>query len=351
MISEILLKLIENRNLTTDETKNVMTSIMSGKLTSVQIGAFLALLRKKGETIEEISACAKIMREVSHKITSKYDNLIDTCGTGGDIVKTLNVSTAVMFVVAGAGFSVAKHGNRSVTSTSGSADVLEYLGFDLTQSPSKIESILNDCGVTFMFAPIFHPSMKYAVAPRKELGIRTVFNILGPLTNPAGTKFQVVGVYDENLTEVVAEVLLDLGTTHSLVVHGVGGFDEVSTFGRTKISEVCDKKIETYYVDPSDFGVQQRQKSEVECRLDAEKNAQILVSILHNKKGPLYDLVLVNSAAALKALKNIDFVEGVKVAAESIESGAAYKKLRSFMHLGAKSSAVLDDLEATLCIS
>ncbi len=348
MIKEILLKLIERKNLIPSEAELLMREIMSGTVLPVQIGAILSLLRSKGETIEEVTAFAKVMREFSNKINSSHDIILDTCGTGGDAIKTFNVSTTVAFVVAGLDIPVAKHGNRSVTSKSGSADVLEYLGLNLGLGVKDVERILDKCGICFMFAPSFHPAMKYAIAPRRELGIRTVFNILGPLTNPASVKFQVLGVFDSNLTEMMAQVLMNLGTEHALIVHGMEGLDEVSISGKTKITELYKGKMETYFVTPKDFGIKSLKIEEIQKMGDPKENARDLVSILNNKQGPLYDLTLVNAAAALKAAKNIPLLEGLELAKESIESGKAYNKLKSFIKISSNNTSILEKLEEDL---
>ena len=345
MIKDALLKLIYGKNLTKKEAMNIMRDIMNGKVSPVQIGALLTALRSKGETIDEITAFASVMREFSNKITFDEPNLVDTCGTGGDSIKTLNVSTAVAFVVAGVGIPVAKHGNRSVTSKSGSADVLEYLGFNLSQTPKEVENTLNDCGICFMFAPTFHPAMKYAVGPRRELGIRTVFNILGPLTNPASVKYQVLGTFDPDLTETMAKVLMNLGTKRALVVHGMDGLDEISTFGKTKISELNEGKIDTYYVTPKDFGITPSKREDIERLADVKENARDLLSILHNVKGPLYDLTLVNAAAAIRAVENIPLKEAVEYAKKSIESKKAYEKLKQLIKSSSNNTKILDKME------
>jgi anthranilate phosphoribosyltransferase len=328
MIKEAISKLIEKKSLNQDETKAVMKEIMNGNATQAQIGAFLTALRIKTESIEEITACAEIMREFATRISPKVDNLIDTCGTGGDLIKTFNISTTTAFVIAGCGLAVAKHGNRSVTSKCGSADVLEAVGLKLDSSPKEIEESINKYGIGFLFAPKFHPAMKYVIGPRKEIGIRTIFNILGPLTNPASANRQIMGVYDPNLTEKLAKVLINLGVKHAMVVHGLDGLDEVSTIGKTRISEASESVILTYEVTAKDFGLSQTKKETILAKESIEQNVMDLYKILTGEKGPKADIVLANSAAALKVSLDTDFKEGVEMAKESIASGKAYQKLK-----------------------
>lgn len=247
MITEAISRVIGRENLSSLEASEVMKEIMDGRATSAQIGSFLTGLRMKGETPEEILGCAQVMRARAEGITTNHPFLVDTCGTGGDGSGTFNISTAVCFVAAGAGLPVAKHGNRSVSSKCGSADVLEALGVKIDLSPQKAEYILNEIGIGFLFAPIYHKSMKHAVGPRREIGIRTVFNMLGPLTNPAQARFQIVGVYDASLTEVVAQVLEKLGVEGAYVVHGAGGLDEISTLGPTRITHLHRGTINTFF--------------------------------------------------------------------------------------------------------
>lgn len=348
MIKETILKIIDGDNLSFSDAESVMREIMVGNLSPIQIGAILTALRSKGETIEEISAFARVMREFSHRIECSRNNVLDTCGTGGSVIKTINVSTTAAFVVAGVDVPVAKHGNRSVTSKSGSADVLEYLGYNLKQTPIEVEQTLNQCGICFMFAPTFHPAMKYAVAPRKELGIRTVFNILGPLASPVFAKTQLLGVFKPELTEIMAKVLKNLGSESALVVHGVDGLDEISSVGKTKITELRNGKITTNYLLPEDFGIQTARRMDIEKHASAEENAFSLVAILNGEKGPLYDLTLINAAGAFRASINLPFEDGIKLAEESIESGQAYKKLREFLKISSNNLEIIDILEEQL---
>src|SRR3990170_3089046 len=258
MIRESIQKLADRTNLTCEESSEAMIEIMSGKATNAQIAAFLTALRMKGETVEEIAAFAKVMRENCRRIHPTVNGrLLDTCATGGDKIKTFNVSTVSAFIIAGTGIAVAKHGNRSVTSRCGSADVLEQLGFNLKMKPQQVQDSIEQAGIGFMFAPAFHPAMKYAVEPRREIGIRTVFNILGPLTNPASANAQLLGVYDPKLTTPIAYALKKLGCEEAMVVHGLDGLDEISTVGRTAIAWLKEGEVATLETAPRDFGVKQ----------------------------------------------------------------------------------------------
>jgi anthranilate phosphoribosyltransferase len=326
MIKEAISILIEGIDLSESEMSNTMREIMEGRATDAQIGAFLTALRLKGETIDEITGAAKVMREKALSIKAP-EGTVDTCGTGGDMAHTFNISTTAAFVVAGVGIPVAKHGNRSVSSKSGSADLLQALGVNIELPPEKVEKCLMDVGFGFLFAPLFHGAMKYALGPRREIGIRTVFNILGPLTNPAGTKYQVLGVYSSGLTETIANVLGNLGCLHAFVVHGEDGLDEITITGRTKISELKDRRIESYFIDPTDFGIK---LGKVEDLLggEAKENAEITINILKGEKGPKRDIVLLNASSAIVASgKANDLKEGIAIAQKSIDSGVALRKL------------------------
>ena len=326
-IRQVLNKVIDKTELDPLEAEAAMRGIMTGELTSAQIGALLTALRIKGETVGEIAGFAREMRNQAEKITTVRHQLIDTCGTGGDGSLTFNISTAVAFVVAGAGMAVAKHGNRSVSSRCGSADVLEALGVKIDMSPVQVGQCLDAVGIAFLFAPVFHQAMKHVVGPRQEIGIRTVFNILGPLSNPAGAEVQLVGVYDANLTQVMAEVLHNLGTKRAMVVHGEDGLDEITCCGSTQISELKDGKISTYHINPSDFGLGIAQRTEI-IGGDAQANAQIVLDILQGTAGACRDIVLMNSAAALYVSGlAADLMEGMVLARASIDSGKAYGKL------------------------
>ncbi len=321
-------KLVDKSDFSPEEAEGFMREIMSGDATSSQIGSFLTALRIKGETPTEIASFARVMRNFAFTINPDIDRtVVDTCGTGGDDVNTFNISTSAMFVAAGAGIPIAKHGNRSVTSKSGSADVLESLGVNIEASPNEVEQTIEDIGIGFMFAPNFHKAMKHAIGPRKEIGLRTVFNVLGPLTNPAGADAQVMGVYDSNLTEKMARVLKKLDCKRALVVHGLDGLDEISTLGKTKISELSDGDIQNLVIEPEEVGISESDVKEISGG-DATENARIMLDILNGKKGPRTDIVLLNAAAAIfVGGKAENLEEGVEVARESINSGKAYEKL------------------------
>nr|MDO8079552.1 anthranilate phosphoribosyltransferase [Candidatus Freyarchaeota archaeon] len=348
MIKEGIQKIVEGKDLEQQEARNVMKEIMSGGATEAQIGAFLTALRMKGETVKEISAFASVMREFCCRIHPKVNGrLVDTCGTGGDKMKTFNVSTAAAFVVAGAGVAVAKHGNRSVTSKSGSSDVLEKLGFNLNLEPKAIEKIIENVGIGFMFAPNFHPAMKHAIGPRREIGIRTVFNILGPLTNPAGANAQVLGVYGEELVEPLAHVLRELGCEEAMVVHGVDGLDEISIIGKTKVAQLRDGEVSLTEITPKDYGFRIAKPEEI-CGTTPEESAELTYKLLNNasKQDPKRDIVLLNSAAGiLVGGRAGDLAEGIEQANESIESGAAYKKLKIMIKASGGQLSKLEEYE------
>ncbi|NWF97889.1 MAG: anthranilate phosphoribosyltransferase [Nitrospirae bacterium] len=326
MIKEAINMLVNNINLSENEMAECMKEIMEGKATDSQIASFLTALRIKGETVDEITGAAKIMREKATKIKAP-EGVLDTCGTGGDMSHTFNISTTTAFVVAGAGVPVAKHGNRSVSSQSGSADVLEALGIKIDLEPEKVEKCLFQTGFGFLFAPLFHPAMKYAIGPRREIGIRTIFNILGPITNPAEAKRQILGVFTEKLTNTLAQVLGNLGTLDAIIVHGEDGLDEVSITGKTKISRYKNGMVENFIIEPEDFGIW---RSGIESIKGGKKeeNALITTSILKGEKSPKREIVLLNSALALIAAgRTEDFKTAYDMAAESIDSGMAIKKL------------------------
>jgi anthranilate phosphoribosyltransferase len=328
-MKEVIARLVDGFDLTRDEANSSMKTIMSGEATPAQIGSFLTALRIKGETVEEISEFAKIMREFASTIHPKVEGtLVDTCGTGGDLLNTFNISTISALVVAGAGIPIAKHGNRSVTSKCGSADVLEALDVKIDLAPKTVEKIIEKVGIGFMFAPLFHGAMKHAIGPRRELGIRTVFNILGPLTNPANADAQILGVFDRALTEKMARVLADLGVGRALVVHGLDGLDEISTVGETQISELKDGKIETYVVSPEDFGLERVKPEEISGGDDGY-NAGLAGRILRGDEGGArQDIVELNAGAAIYVGGKVDsIIEGMEVARGSIASGSAYNKL------------------------
>ena len=326
MIKEAINLLVNNISLTEPEMALCMGDIMEGKATDSQIGAVLTALRIKGETVEEITGAARMMRKMATTIKAP-EGVLDTCGTGGDMSHTFNISTTTAFVVAGAGTPVAKHGNRSVSSQSGSADVLEALGVKIDLQPDRVEKCLFETGFGFLFAPLFHPAMKYAIGPRRDMGIRTIFNILGPITNPAGAKRQILGVFAGKLTDTLAQVLGNLGAVDAIVVHGEDGLDEVSLSGKTKVSRFRDEKVENFQIEPEDFGIWRSAIDSIRGG-NKEENAAITLSVLRGEKGPKRDIILMNSAVALIAAgKSTDFKTAFSMAAASIDSGMALKKL------------------------
>jgi anthranilate phosphoribosyltransferase len=327
MIREAISKVIEQKDLIEESARGVMNEIMSGEATPAQIASFLTALRLKGETVEEITGFAKVMREKVTRVKVEEEVIVDTCGTGGDGTHTFNISTIAAFVVAGAGLIVAKHGNRSVSSKCGSADLLEALGVKIDADVKKVERCFKEIGMGFLFAPLLHGAMKYAIGPRREIGIRTVFNILGPLTNPAGAKAQVLGVYAPELTETLAGVLRNLGSKHAFLVHGLDGLDEITLTGRTKVSELKEGEITNYFISPEDFGMKTCEIEDLKGGT-VEENVGIALDILKGEKGPKRDIVLLNAACAIVAGgKAKDLAEGIKKAAESIDSGKAREKL------------------------
>lgn len=326
-IQEAIAKVIEGADLSRGEMTDVMNQIMSGEATDAQIGAFLIALRVKGECVDEIAGAASVMREKATPIATKHDVIVDTCGTGGDHSGTFNISTTAAFVAAGAGLCVAKHGNRAATSQSGSADVLSALGVNIEASPETVSRCLDDVGIGFLFAISLHRAMKYAIGPRREIGARTIFNALGPLSNPAGATRQVVGVYSAALTETLAGVLATLGAERAFVVHGSDGLDEMTLTGPTRVSELKNGSVSTYDVSPGDFGLMQAPADALKGG-DADYNAEITRSVLNGEEGPRRDIVLLNAAAAIVAGdKARDLNEGVQIAAEVIDSGKALEKL------------------------
>ena len=327
MIREALGIVVEGRDLTAEDMALAMDEIMSGQATAAQIGGLLTALHMKGESPAEITGAARTMRAKATKVKPKAEGLVDTCGTGGDGKRTFNISTTVALVVAGAGVPVAKHGNRGVSSGCGSADVLEALGVKIDLGPEAAAACIDEAGIGFLFAPIYHTAMRHVVGARRELGFRTIFNILGPLANPAEVRRQVIGVYDPDLAPTLAQVLTDLGTDHSLVVHGAGTADELTLAGASFVYECHGGKIIKYSVSPSDLGLPEAPISAL-AGGDAKKNAEILLAVLGGEKGPRRDVVLLNAAAALIAAdKAPDFPEGIKQAAQAIDSGAALEAL------------------------
>ena len=348
MIRENIQALVDGFSLSCNESQQAMREIMTGQATAAQIAAFLTALRMKGETVQELVAFAEVIRENCCCIHPNVKGrLVDTCGTGGDRLKTFNISTASAFVAAGAGVAIAKHGNRSVTSQSGSADVLEYIGVNIDVDPITVSQEIEQTNIGFMFAPSFHPAMKYAVTPRKEVGIRTIFNLLGPLTNPACADAQILGVYDQKLTVPVAQALEILGCKEAMVVHGLDGLDEISTVGKTVISHLKNGRVKTFEVSPQDFGVKQTHFETLQGG-GAKENAEILFSILCGKTSlgdPKTEIVLVNSAAAIiVAGRASDFKCGMEIARESIQSGLAFKRLKDLIRVSGGNCSKLEEL-------
>src|SRR5918995_3855504 len=338
IISEAVKTLVERRDLTRIEAAAAMEAIMSGAATNAQIASFLTALRMKGETVEELIGFAQVMRQKAVRVRTRSSEaasmtgtdremLIDTCGTGGDASGTFNVSTATAFVVAGAGLKVAKHGNRSASSMCGSADVVETLGVSLELTPAQVGRCVDEVGIGFLYAPLLHTAMKHVMPARREMGIRTVFNMLGPLTNPAAANAQVIGVYAAPLTEPLARVLAELGTVRAFVVHGADSLDEISNTGESRVSEVREGMVKTFTVRPEDFGMSRASIEDLRGG-DREQNAQIIRDILDGEPGPRRDIVLMNAAAALVAGgKGRDLKDGVTLAAHSIDTHAARARL------------------------
>jgi anthranilate phosphoribosyltransferase len=350
MIQEAIAKVVDRVDLTEAEMMKTMELITEGRATQAQIGALLIGLRMKGETTEEIAGAARVMRLKSTKIpvgnhsvsldrdeiNVDEETIADTCGTGGDGTRTFNVSTTTAFVVAGAGVKVAKHGNRSVSSKCGSADVVEALGVRLDLTPDEVGECIDRVGIGFLYAPLLHGAMRHVVGPRREIGLRTIFNLLGPLTNPAGATVQVLGVYREDLTDTMAKVLRSLGCRSAFVVFGDGSYDEISITGPTKISRLSGDQIETFTICPEDLGLPSAEAEAIRGG-DAERNACIVRSVLEGAPGAPRDMVLLNAGAALAAAgKAPGFRDGVEMAAESIDSGMALAKLNGLAALASR---------------
>ena len=333
MIREALAKVVQAVDLQESEMSEVMTEMMEGEATPAQMGGFLTALRMKGETVEEVTGAARIMRQKATRIDARSSVIVDTCGTGGDGGKTFNISTTAAFVVAAAGLTVAKHGNRAVSSSCGSADVLEALGVNIDVSPEVVEECLQQINIGFLFAPKLHGAMKHAIGTRRELGLRTLFNLLGPLTNPASATAQLIGVYDPRLTEMFAGVLRNLGTKRAFVVHGADGLDEATVTGETRVSELKEGVVTTYNIDPVDFFGQTFEKEGLRGG-DSATNAGITRDILAGKDGPRRKIVLLNAALAIVAGGKAETVgDGIKVAEDCIDSGAARRKLEALIDL------------------
>lgn len=324
---------IDRRDLTVDEMQHVMRQIMTGEATPAQIGGFLVGLRMKGETVDEITAAARVMRELATRVEISGPHLVDTCGTGGDGASTFNVSTASAVVTAAAGGRVAKHGNRSVSSSSGSADVLEAAGVRLDLQPEQVAACVERVGVGFMFAPQHHSAMKHAIGPRKEMRVRTLFNLLGPLTNPAGAPNQVLGVFSKQWVEPLARVLQQLGSEHVLVVHAEDGLDEISIGSPTHVAELHNGKISVYSVGPADFGMQMADLSAISVA-DATASLHMINAVFDGEPGPAHDIVAMNSGAAIYAAGLVDtLAAGVELAAEVIRTGKAKQTLQSLVEV------------------
>ena len=320
-------RLIDGKNLNRSEIKKVMKIIMRGDATEAQISAFLVALRIKGETVEEVTGAAQAMNDEATHIKSKFKNIVDTCGTGGDSLNTFNISTAAAFVAAGAGVAVAKHGSKSVSSKCGSSDVLTALNVNIDIPPEQMEKCLYEVGIAFLFAKKLKSSLPYAMGPRREIGARTIFNILGPLTNPAKTKRQLVGVFDAALVRLMVEVLKELGAVQAMAVHGEEGIDEISISGLTKVCELVDGAIYEYHIRPENFKISAAPLHTIQSK-SANQNKSILLNVLKGKASPALDVVLLNAGAAIKVSGKVNSLwDGVKLARESIQSGAALDKL------------------------
>jgi len=332
MIKEAIGELVKGKNLSREVMTQVMNQIMSGEAGEAQIGSFLTALRMKGETVEEITGAAEVMREKALKIKAPGE-CVDTCGTGGDHSLSINISTGAALVAAAAGLIVAKHGNRAASSACGSADVLKALGVNIEAEAPVVERCLREVGIGFLFAPLLHGAMRYAIGPRREIGIRTVFNLLGPLTNPAGASRQLLGVFDESLTETLARVLHYLGSRAALVVHGLDGLDEITLTGPTRVSELKQGQVKNYTISPEDFGLKP-------CRLDdlrggdPSHNAQVLREVFADRPGPARDAVALNAGAAIYVGgKAPTLAEGVKLAQETLAAGLALAKLEQLIRV------------------
>ncbi len=330
-LSEAIKKVVEGTSLSREEARDAMNAIMSGESTPAQIGAYITALRMKGETVDEIAGSAQAMREHAGRIDAEPESLVDTCGTGGDGAHTINISTIAGLIAAGAGVTVAKHGNRAVSSKCGSADVLKELGVKIDAEPETVKRCLDRANIGFFFAPLWHGAMKHAIGPRREIGIRTIFNILGPLCNPTGARRQVLGVFDPKLTEVMAGVLKDLGSTHVWVVYGSDGLDEITISGPTRVTELRDGAIKTFDLYPMDLGVKESSLDKIRGG-EAAHNAKIVNDVLGGWKGPCRDVTVLNAAAAIFVGGKAESIkEGVEKARESIDTGKAAEALKKFV--------------------
>ena len=330
-IQQALERVLQHKNLQSDQMEAVMDTIMQGHATPAQIAGFIIALRMKGESVDELTAAARVMRKLSSKVNVASDHLIDTCGTGGDGLKTFNVSTAAAIVAASAGARVAKHGNRSVSSSTGSADVLEALGVNLERSPEQIAASVDTIGIGFMFAPLHHSCMKHAIGPRKELGVRTLFNLLGPLTNPAGAQRQVLGVFDDRWLRPLAEVLEQLGSIHAMVVHAMDGLDEISIGTDTNVCELRDGALREYCISPQELGVSCSGLDAIQVR-NATESADMIRALLRGETGPGADIVRLNAGAAIYVAGKCDTLQkGVTLATDQLQSGAAAAQLEQLV--------------------
>lgn len=336
MIREAIAQLVTGTSLTAEEAEAVMNEIMTGEATPAQIGSFLTALRIKGETVEEIAGCVRAMRANAVHVRPQATLLVDTAGTGGDGAHTFNISTTAAFIIAGAGLHVAKHGNRAISSKAGSADVLLALGVNINLTPEQAAQCIDEVGIGFLFAPNLHPAMKHAIGPRRELGIRTVFNILGPLSNPANANVQLVGVYDPQLTDVMANVLRALGGKAAFVVHGAGGLDELTTLGPNKVSQFNGAGVQHYELEPLELDLP-RATPDALRGSTPEENAAIMRAVLSGERGARRDTALLNASAALVAAGvAASFRDGLQLAAESIDSGKAMAKLEALVEFTKK---------------
>ena len=340
-IKEAIQRIVERQDLSENEMYEVISSVMSGGVSEVLISSFLTGMRMKGETVDEITGAVRVMREKATFIDTGVDTekggvIVDTCGTGGDGSGTFNVSTTSAFVVAGCGLTVAKHGNRAVSSSCGSADVLEAAGINLNLSPVQVSECIRHCNIGFLFAPALHGAMKYAIGPRREIGIRTIFNILGPLTNPAGANIQVLGVFSKGLVVPLAEVLGKLGSRRALVVHGEGNLDELTVTGITSVAEFNNGGVTSYQITPEQFGFPRSAIEDLRGGSDSASSAEMMKNILRGEPGPRRDMVLLNAGAALMAAGAADDISsGVELAAECIDSGKAIRTLESLVDFSA----------------
>ncbi len=336
-IKQAIAKLSDFQSLTARDVEDVLRQIIDGKATDAQIGAFIVATKMKGENVDEIEGAARVFRELATRVeVSSPEEIVDTCGTGGDSSGTFNVSTVTAFVLAGAGVKVAKHGNRSISSKCGSADFLEQVGAKIDLSPEKVATMIEEIGIGFMFAPIFHPAMKRVIAPRREVGVRSIFNLVGPLSNPARAKRQLLGVFSEKLVDKLSQVLSRLGIIKAYVVHGKDGIDEVSISDTTLIGEVSPQGVRLFEFSPEELGIRRQTLEEV-CIMSPEESVRLGVSVLEGEEGAHRDIVLLNATFGILASDKVkDIKEAFEMAKESIDSGRAKRKLEEFIELSNK---------------